>query len=153
MLYLWFRIIPVPCVLCFQAFGLAGYDKSNENIFVIRILLLLGFINFIPAESEASRVHRRKPALGVAALQGVAQVSAVHENANIRHQADIPQVEGKRGTKVQGQFWHEITGARAAHFQCHQYRLRFDQISRNRMREKVTASIIFKDRKASYPRR
>ena len=57
------------------------------------------------------------------------------------------------GTKVQGQFWHEITGARVAHFQCHQYRLRFDQISRNRMREKVTASIIFKDRKASYPRR
>ena len=55
-----------------------------------------GFIDFTPAESEASRVHRRKPALGVAALQGVAQVSAVHENANIRHQADIPQVEGKK---------------------------------------------------------
>ncbi|KAF4518594.1 hypothetical protein B566_EDAN012422, partial [Ephemera danica] len=35
---------------------------------------------------------------------------------------------------------------------CHRYRLRFDQTARNRMREKVTASIIFKDRKASYPR-
>jgi hypothetical protein len=38
-------------------------------------------------------------------------------------------------------------------FQCHRYRLRFDQIARNRMREKVTASIIFKDRKASYKKR
>merc|ERR1719189_2095498 len=37
-------------------------------------------------------------------------------------------------------------------WRCHRYRSRFDQISRNRMREKVTASIIFKDRKASYPR-
>ncbi|GLH07217.1 Unconventional myosin IC [Gryllus bimaculatus] len=36
--------------------------------------------------------------------------------------------------------------------QCHKYRLKFDQTARNRMREKVTASIIFKDRKASYPR-
>lgn len=38
-------------------------------------------------------------------------------------------------------------------FQCHRYRLRFDQVARNRMREKVTASIIFKERKASYSRR
>lgn len=37
-------------------------------------------------------------------------------------------------------------------WRCHRYRLRFDQIARNRMREKVTASIIFKERKASYPR-
>nr|CAD7194830.1 unnamed protein product [Timema douglasi] len=37
-------------------------------------------------------------------------------------------------------------------FQCHKYRLRFDQTARNRMREKVTASIIFKDRKTSYLR-
>ncbi|KAJ9580439.1 hypothetical protein L9F63_024375, partial [Diploptera punctata] len=37
-------------------------------------------------------------------------------------------------------------------FKCHKYRLKFDQTARNRMREKVTASIIFKDRKASYPR-
>ncbi|XP_047736684.1 unconventional myosin-Ia [Hyalella azteca] len=35
---------------------------------------------------------------------------------------------------------------------CAQYRLRFDQTARNRMREKVTASIIFRDRKASYNR-
>nr|CAD7586434.1 unnamed protein product [Timema genevievae] len=35
---------------------------------------------------------------------------------------------------------------------CHKYRLRFDQTARNRMREKVTASIIFKDRKTSYLR-
>ncbi|KAI5728530.1 hypothetical protein M8J77_017489 [Diaphorina citri] len=35
-------------------------------------------------------------------------------------------------------------------WRCHKYRLRFDQVARNRMREKVTASIIFKDRKASY---
>ena len=38
-------------------------------------------------------------------------------------------------------------------FQCHRFRLRFDQIARNRMREKVTASIIFKSRKASYSKR
>lgn len=38
-------------------------------------------------------------------------------------------------------------------FQCYKYRLTFDQTARNRMREKVTASIIFKDRKSSYPRR
>lgn len=38
-------------------------------------------------------------------------------------------------------------------FQCRKYRQKFDQTARNRMREKVTASIIFKDRKASYPRR
>ena len=38
-------------------------------------------------------------------------------------------------------------------FQCDRFRQRFDQTSRNRMREKVTASLIFKDRKSSYPRR
>lgn len=38
-------------------------------------------------------------------------------------------------------------------FQCHRYRLQFDQTARNRMREKVTASIIFKERKASYSKR
>ncbi|CAB3388404.1 Hypothetical predicted protein [Cloeon dipterum] len=37
-------------------------------------------------------------------------------------------------------------------WRCHKYRLKFDQTARNRMREKVTASIIFRDRKASYPR-
>jgi len=37
-------------------------------------------------------------------------------------------------------------------WRCHRFRLRFDQIARNRMREKVTASIIFKSRKASYPK-
>ncbi|XP_073815090.1 myosin 95E [Musca autumnalis] len=37
-------------------------------------------------------------------------------------------------------------------WKCYLYRSSFDQTSRNRMREKVTASIIFKDRKASYPR-
>lgn len=34
--------------------------------------------------------------------------------------------------------------------QCYKFRKSFDQTSRNRMREKVTASIIFKDRKSSY---
>ncbi|CAL4123004.1 unnamed protein product, partial [Meganyctiphanes norvegica] len=38
-------------------------------------------------------------------------------------------------------------------WRCYRYRLHFDQTARNRMREKVTASIIFKDRKASYPKR
>uniref|UniRef100_A0A1A9X1C4 Myosin motor domain-containing protein n=1 Tax=Glossina brevipalpis TaxID=37001 RepID=A0A1A9X1C4_9MUSC len=38
-------------------------------------------------------------------------------------------------------------------WKCFIYRNSFDQTSRNRMREKVTASIIFKDRKASYIRR
>ncbi|XP_050303869.1 unconventional myosin-Ib [Anthonomus grandis grandis] len=37
-------------------------------------------------------------------------------------------------------------------WRCHKYRLSFDQTARNRMREKVTASFIFKDRKCSYPR-
>ncbi|KAG8177886.1 hypothetical protein JTE90_001718 [Oedothorax gibbosus] len=37
-------------------------------------------------------------------------------------------------------------------WRCHKYRLRFDQTARNRMREKVTASMIFKDRKTSYPK-
>ncbi|GFR18852.1 unconventional myosin-Ib [Trichonephila clavata] len=37
-------------------------------------------------------------------------------------------------------------------WRCHKYRLRFDQTARNRMREKVTASMIFKDRKSSYPK-
>lgn len=37
-------------------------------------------------------------------------------------------------------------------WRCHRYRRRFDQTARNRMREKVTASIIFRDRKASYAR-
>ncbi|XP_020716294.1 unconventional myosin-Ia isoform X2 [Ceratitis capitata] len=37
-------------------------------------------------------------------------------------------------------------------WKCYIYRNSFDQTSRNRMREKVTASIIFKDRKASYSR-
>lgn len=38
-------------------------------------------------------------------------------------------------------------------WKCYIYRNSFDQTARNRMREKVTASIIFKDRKASYARR
>ena len=38
-------------------------------------------------------------------------------------------------------------------FQCHKYRKIFDQTARNRMREKVTASILFKERKASYVKR
>lgn len=37
--------------------------------------------------------------------------------------------------------------------QCFKYRKMFDQTSRNRMREKVTASILFKDRKVSYMKR
>ncbi|KAF7273349.1 hypothetical protein GWI33_013937 [Rhynchophorus ferrugineus] len=37
-------------------------------------------------------------------------------------------------------------------WRCHKFRLSFDQTARNRMREKVTASFIFKDRKCSYPR-
>ncbi|XP_065169403.1 unconventional myosin-Ia isoform X2 [Atheta coriaria] len=37
-------------------------------------------------------------------------------------------------------------------WRCHKYRLKFDQTARNRMREKVTASFIFKDRKSSYAR-
>lgn len=37
-------------------------------------------------------------------------------------------------------------------WRCCKFRLKFNQIARNRMREKVTASFIFKDRKCSYPR-
>ncbi|BES95755.1 Myosin tail [Nesidiocoris tenuis] len=37
-------------------------------------------------------------------------------------------------------------------WRCHKYRSKFDQTARNRMREKVTASLIFKERKSSYPR-
>ncbi|KAL3276527.1 hypothetical protein HHI36_011904 [Cryptolaemus montrouzieri] len=37
-------------------------------------------------------------------------------------------------------------------WRCYKFRLKFDQTSRNRMREKVTASLIFRDRKCSYPR-
>ncbi|XP_058812061.1 unconventional myosin-Ia [Topomyia yanbarensis] len=37
-------------------------------------------------------------------------------------------------------------------WRCYKYRKSFDQPARNRMREKVTASIIFKERKISYPR-
>ena len=35
-------------------------------------------------------------------------------------------------------------------FQCQRYRRFFDQNNRNRMREKVTAMMLFKNRKASY---
>ncbi|XP_045514735.1 unconventional myosin-Ia-like [Pieris brassicae] len=35
-------------------------------------------------------------------------------------------------------------------WRCQLYRQAFDQTARNRMREKVTASVLFKDRKASY---
>ncbi|KAL7026106.1 hypothetical protein ACKWTF_013794 [Chironomus riparius] len=35
-------------------------------------------------------------------------------------------------------------------WRCNRYRKMFDQTARNRMREKVTASILFKERKASY---
>ncbi|CAG2162923.1 unnamed protein product [Oppiella nova] len=35
-------------------------------------------------------------------------------------------------------------------WKCYRYRLRFDQTARNRMREKVTASLIFRDKKVSY---
>lgn len=38
-------------------------------------------------------------------------------------------------------------------WRCRKFRMKFDQTARNRMREKVTASFIFKDRKCSYPRR
>ncbi|XP_055322935.1 unconventional myosin-Ia [Sitodiplosis mosellana] len=36
-------------------------------------------------------------------------------------------------------------------WRCHKYRRFYDQVSRNRMREKLTASILFKNRKTSYP--
>lgn len=36
------------------------------------------------------------------------------------------------------------------HFQCYKYRKMFDQVARNRMREKLTASLIFKNRKILY---
>ena len=39
------------------------------------------------------------------------------------------------------------------HPKCHVFRLRIDDNERNRMGEKVTASIIFKERKSSYARR
>lgn len=43
---------------------------------------------------------------------------------------------------------------RALHhaWRCRLYRAAFDQTGRNRMREKVTASVLFRDRKACYPR-
>ncbi|KAG1705488.1 Unconventional myosin-Ib [Nymphon striatum] len=37
-------------------------------------------------------------------------------------------------------------------WRCIKYKHKFDQIARNRMREKVTASLIFKNRKSCYPR-
>lgn len=37
-------------------------------------------------------------------------------------------------------------------WKCYTYRKSFDQTARNRMREKVTASIIFRERKSLYPR-
>ncbi|CAG9787531.1 unnamed protein product [Diatraea saccharalis] len=37
-------------------------------------------------------------------------------------------------------------------WRCRLYRARVDQVARNRMREKVTASVLFKERKASYGR-
>ncbi|CAG9580308.1 unnamed protein product [Danaus chrysippus] len=37
-------------------------------------------------------------------------------------------------------------------WRCHLYRRAFDQTARNRMREKVTASVLFKDRKLNYAR-
>lgn len=35
-------------------------------------------------------------------------------------------------------------------WRCYKYRQKFDQTSRNRMREKLTASLLFKDKKKSY---
>ncbi|XP_050443708.1 unconventional myosin-Ia isoform X2 [Adelges cooleyi] len=57
--------------------------------------------------------------------------------------------------------WVPLTNSRFAHthylletlhhkWRCRKYRDKLDQTSRNRMREKVTASILFKNRKASY---
>ncbi|CAG5034193.1 unnamed protein product [Parnassius apollo] len=37
-------------------------------------------------------------------------------------------------------------------WRCRLYRAAFDQTARNRMREKVTASVLFRDRKATYAR-
>jgi len=37
-------------------------------------------------------------------------------------------------------------------WRCHRYRLQYDQVARNRMREKVTASFLFRNRKESYER-
>ena len=70
-------------------------------------------------------------------------------------------VYGIRNVNFSAGFWriflsyftsiHENTNIQP--FQCERFRTRFDQTARNRMREKVTASLIFKDRKSSYPRR
>lgn len=57
---------------------------------------------------------------------------------------DLSQVEGKCPITHLESFWSNVFS------QCYKYRTSFDQTSRNRMREKVTASIIFRDRKASY---
>ncbi|GBN91223.1 Unconventional myosin-Ib [Araneus ventricosus] len=50
--------------------------------------------------------------------------------------------------------WNDfgVSSAVQARKLCHKYRLRFDQTARNRMREKVTASLLFRDRKSSYPK-
>ncbi|CAM1324369.1 MYO1A (predicted) [Pycnogonum litorale] len=37
-------------------------------------------------------------------------------------------------------------------WRCYKYKQKFDIVSRNRMREKVTASLIFKSRKSCYPK-
>ncbi|XP_031619986.1 unconventional myosin-Ia isoform X2 [Contarinia nasturtii] len=36
-------------------------------------------------------------------------------------------------------------------WRCYKYRRMYDQVARNRMREKLTASVLFKNRKTSYP--
>ncbi len=38
-------------------------------------------------------------------------------------------------------------------YQCEKFRQKCDQSTRNKMREKVTASDLFRDRKVSYPMR
>lgn len=55
--------------------------------------------------------------------------------------------------RVSAQLRHtdELLAALHHRWRCHRYRFCFDQTARNRMREKVTASILFKDKKQSYP--
>ena len=74
-----------------------------------------------------------------------------HEGDQLPAAQTVPQVEGGSTTTATTQ--KIMHNAIIFFFQCERFRTRFDQTARNRMREKVTASLIFKDRKSSYPRR
>ena len=116
----------------------------------------------LPAMAGGAVAHSAgaQSSLRVPHLPGLAQEPSYHQGDKFLVTKTLPQVAGRnilQASAIASNFYTEVVSLVIPMiflpFQCERFRTRFDQTARNRMREKVTASLIFKDRKSSYARR